>query len=313
MKNITPTLVQKKPTRDTHPIAHLLGKLWKGRLGLLFVLPAFLFLGVFFYYPAWTALSGAFTDWDGFNTPRFVGLENFQRVFSDPVMGQAALNNLIYAAVTIVIHTLFPFLAAELIFALKNHFSQYLYRSMFVIPLVVPTVVMILLWMYFYKTEGTVNQILNFLHLQNLTHTWLAEPATALGAIILMGFPYVIPFNLLLLYTGLQSIPGEVYEAAEIDGCTPWRRIFSIDIPLLLPQFSLILMLTIIGSTQNILAPLVMTNGGPGYSTTLPALYMYNTGVQYGQFGYSMAQSFVLFLVTALFSVISQIAQRRNQ
>lgn len=142
---------------------------------------------------------------------------------------------------------------------------------------------------------------------------WLIEPRTALAALVFMGFPWIVPFNLLIFYAALQNIPEEIREAASIDGATGWQRILRIDVPLIISQANLLVTLAVIGSVQAILEPLIMTGGGPGTSTLTPILFMYRTAVQYGQFGYSMAISFILFVVVLILSVISnRLLRARN-
>ena len=155
-----------------HRAPTLAARLWRGRVAYLLVLPTFLFLALFFYYPAWIALSRAFTDWDGFNPPQFVGLSNFRRALSDPVMGLAARNNLLWAVTGLFVSVVPPFLVAELLISLRSSRGQYLYRSAFVAPLVVPLVVSLLVWTYFYHNDGVVNQALQFVGLGKLARAW---------------------------------------------------------------------------------------------------------------------------------------------
>lgn len=264
------------------------------------------------YYPAWTALQGAFTYWDGFNPPQFVGLENFRRAFTDPVLRIATVNNLVWVVFGIVLALVPSFFVAELIFFLQGQKKQYFYRTLFVIPIIVPSIVGILLWTYFYRGDGLINQLLGLVGLERLQTLWIGNPDTALYALIFMGFPWINAFNLLVFYAGLQGISKEVLEAARLEGATGWRRVWQIDIPLVMPQFRLLLILAVIGNVQNIVTPLVMTDGGPGYSTYVPALHMYKTAVTYGEFGYSMAISFLLFAVVLGLTLISQ-RMRRNR
>jgi raffinose/stachyose/melibiose transport system permease protein len=263
----------------------------------LFLVPTFVFIAYFLYYPAITALFGAFTTWDGFNAPAFVGIDNFKRVIGDAVIQIGARNNLIWAALQVCLSIIPAFVVAELIFHVRSGRLKYLYRTLFVVPVIVPLIVVILLWTYFYQHDGLLNVILDAVHLTVLQHDWLADTHIALYSLILLGFPWVTPFNLLIFYAGLQSIGAEVLESAQLDGASTFRRVLAIDIPLVLAQFKLLFILAVIASVQNIVIPLVMTNGGPGYATQVPALYMYQVAVTFGQFGYSMAISFMLFVV----------------
>jgi raffinose/stachyose/melibiose transport system permease protein len=272
-------------------------RLKRSLTGYLFVLPTLIFVGYFLYYPAYRALTGAFTDWDGFNPPEWIGLENFRRAFSDAVLREAARNNLIWAFFDVLLAIVPAFIVAELIFHVKRARLKYLYRMLFIVPAVVPFIVTVLLWRYYYQSDGLINLILGKIGLSGLERAWISDPGTALLALALMGFPWVNAFNMLIFYAGLQHIAPEVLEAAELEGATGLRRVWTIDLPLVLAQFKLLVVLALITSGQNILVPLLMTRGGPGYSTYTPALYMYDTAVEYGDFGYSMAISFMLFVL----------------
>jgi len=290
----------------------LLVRLWRARLAYLFLLPTLLLLGWYAYYPAYVALTRAFTDWDGLNTPNFTGLENFQRALTDPVMGQASLNSALWVALGLVLAVVPPLLVAELIFHLRGTRRQYAYRTLFVVPIVIPSLVLLLVWSNFYQSGGLLNQLLSALHLGGLRHEWLSDPHTALPSLILLGFPYIDAFNLLLLYAGLQNIPHEVIEAARLDGAGGWRRVWSIDLPLLRPQLRLIGLLAVIGNVQYFISPLVLTGGGPGYATTVPALLMYQTAVKFGEYGYAMSIAVLLFLVVVVLTGLSQWLSRRS-
>ncbi|MBD2843943.1 sugar ABC transporter permease [Paenibacillus sp. IB182496] len=259
----------------------------------------------FMYYPVYQALSGAFTYWDGFNPPAFIGLDNFRRMLSDDVLGQSTINALIWVAFAVLLAVLPSFLVAELIFHVRKSRWQYVYRTIFVLPIVIPMVVTILLWRFVYQGDGAINQLFALFGLEHWQQLWLGDPDIALYAIIFMGVPWINPFNLLIFYAGLQSIPKEVIEAAKLDGATGWRRVLRLDIPLSLPQFRLIVILTLIGSLQNIIPPLVMTGGGPGYSTYVPILHMYNVSTVNGEFGYGMAIALVIFVVILAFTIVN--------
>lgn len=274
-------------------------------IAFLFLLPAFAFLAYFLYYPALTAFRGAFTDWDGVNAAEWIGFENFQRMLEHDELPTAIRNNVIWAVGDILLALVPAFLVAELIFHVRSRRLQYWYRTLFVIPLIVPGIVTILLWRNFYAGDGVVNQVFGALGLGALQHNWLTDRDVALGALIAIGFPWIRAFNLLIFYAGLQNISREVIESAELDGATGLRRIWSVDLPLVMPQFKLLFMLAVIGAVQNIVTPLVLTDGGPGSATTTPSLIMYQEAVRYGEFGLSMAIATALFVVVLVLTVIN--------
>lgn len=138
-----------------------------------------------------------------------------------------------------------------------------------------------------------------------LVHLWLANPHTALDAVIAMDFPWVAPFNLMIYYAGLQAIPSELFDAAAVDGAPRWTRVFKIDVPLVMAQIKLLLVLSIVGVSQNLLVPLLMTGGGPGTSTTTPAFYMYDVAINFDQYGYGTVIAFMLFVVVMVLALLN--------
>jgi len=279
----------------------------------LFLLPSLALVGYFSYLPAYVAVTRSFTDWDGLNVGAFTGLENFRRALTDPVLLEAARNMGVWVLLGLVLALVPPLLVAELIFHLRGRRRQYLYRTLFVVPIVIPSLVLLLVWGNFYRSDGLINTVLSALNLGGLRHDWLSDPSTALYSLILVGFPYIDAFSLLLLYAGLQNIPDDVFEAARLDGATGWRRVLRVDLPLLRPQMALIALLSVIGNMQYFVSPLVLTSGGPGYATTVPALLMYTTATRFGEYGYAMAIAVLLMLVVVLLTAASRLLSRRLQ
>ncbi|CAM4096357.1 carbohydrate ABC transporter permease [Deinococcus marmoris] len=286
---------------------------WRSRAAYLFILPTFLFLAYFAYYPVYLALTGAFTNWDGFLQRDYVGLDNFKRALTDPVSGIAVKNNLIWMGFGLILSIVPAFFIAELIFHLRRPSHQRGFRTLFIAPIIIPALVNILLWTYFYRGDGLINQLLDSAGLDGFKRLWLADPKIALYSLIFMGFPWINAFNMLILYTGLQGISSEVLEAARLDGATGLNRIWRIDLPLITPQLTLILLLEVVAFLQNLLTPRVMTNGGPGYSTVVPALQMYQAAIDYGEFGYSMAISVLLFMVVVSLTVLARVIAARRE
>lgn len=280
--------------------------LWKTRLtAYAFLLPTFIFIIAFSYYPALRALVGSFTQWDGFNPPTWVGLQNFTEAFNDPIFLESLKNVGIWTIIGIPLAIIPSFVVAELIFHLKGVKAQYVYRTVFVLSMVLPAVVGILIWQFFYEPNGVLNLILQHIGMAQFRHAWIANPRYALPAVILMGFPWIAPFNLLIYYSGLQGIPSDIFDAVAVDGARRWQRIRLVDIPLVMPQTKLLLVLSIIGVTQNLLVPLIMTDGGPGSATTTPVFYMYQTAINYDQYGYGMAIGTMIFIVVMALTIIN--------
>lgn len=270
------------------------------------IIPTFVFLILFSYYPAINAVIYSFTDWDGFSTPIFVGLQNFINIFKDPIMIQSIKNLLIWTVISLAIGLTFPFIGAELIFHLRSKKAQYWYRVLFVIPMVVPGMVNILIWQFIYEPNiGLLNTLLNSIGLPHLAQEWLSNPNIALFAIALMGFPWISGFNLLIYYAGLQNISESVIDSTRLDGAVGLKRIFKIDMPMIAGQIKLLFILGVIGGLQNLTSPLILTGGGPGYATYVPGLYMYKKAFEDGKFGYAMSVAVLLFVVIMILTYIN--------
>ena len=272
----------------------------------LFLVPTVLFLLVFMYYPAFTALRLSLYQWDGFSPPRWVGLDNFQRLFTDSVMRASIGNMLILTLARIAIVLTTPLLAAELVFSLKNQRWQYWYRVIFVVPLVVPEVVTYLIWKFIFNPAvGLANVMLGNVGLAMLTNEWLGSHQTVLLSLALVGFPWIAGINFLIYLAGLQNIPREILDATAVDGATGLRRFRLIDLPLIMGQIKLLLILSVIFTLQHFVLVLIMTNGGPGYASMVPGLLMYEAAFQDGRFGYACAIGTALFVVIFILTYIN--------
>ncbi len=277
----------------------LLGsQIWQARISYLFLLPTITLLLIFNYYPAFSGLYHSFTVWKPGVETRWVGLAQFRNIMNDAYFW-VGLQNALLLVISGFLKTLtMPLLVAELLFHIRSRIIQYGLRSLFIIPLVVPGVVGILLWANIYDPNiGLLNQTLEALGLDEWTRVWLGDKNTALGAIIAIGFPWVSAFALLIFYGGLISIPVELFDAAKVDGARFWQRIWRIDLPLLIPQIRLLLILGFIGGVQEFQLIFLTTGGGPGNVTYTPALELYYQAVRFNNFGFASAIGTVLFLV----------------
>jgi raffinose/stachyose/melibiose transport system permease protein len=203
-----------------------------------------------------------------------------------------------------------PFIGAELIFHLPGAKSQYIYRVLFIIPIVVPSMVTLLIWTFIYEpTIGLLNKLLVdvFRISRESIPNWLGDSKLVIPSLMFMGFPWMSGLNLLIYYSGLQDISGDVIEYAGLDGCVGLNRVFRIDIPLVMGQIRLLLILGIIGTIQNITVPLLMTNGGPGYDSYVPGLYMYNKAFRMSDFGTAFTIATTMFVVIFVLTLISRI------
>ena len=279
------------------PTRSLARQVWRKRASYLFLIPTFALLLTFNYYPAFSGLWHGFTRWTPGLRAEWVGLANYKYAMRDSYLF-VGIKNAIILILTGFAKLAMPLLVAELIFNLRWSSIQYGLRTMFIVPLVVPGVVAILLWVNIYDPNyGMLNQTLKSLGLEQWTRVWLGEEKLALWSIVFMGFPWVGAFPLLLFYGGLISIPTELFDAAKVDGATSWRRFCYIDLPLLLTPIKTLLVLGFIGGVQAFGQIFLTTEGGPGHATYTPALELYFQATKFNRMGMASAIGTLLFIV----------------
>ncbi len=278
----------------------------------LFILPSLVFIGIFFYYPVLTAIFSSFTDLKLGYKPNFIGLKNYLDVFTNKVLIVGFFNQLLLTGSDVFKSLFFPLLAAELLFFIRYKKLADFLKTLFVVPMLVPGIVIILMWIYIYNQNfGLINSVLDFVGSGQFKHAWLREESTALWSVIGMGFPFVSGLYFLIFHAGLGQISGEIAEAATIDGCKSIQIVRYIHLPLIVPHMASVCTLSIIGSLQDFVKILVTTKGGPGYSTYTPALYMYDTAFQSQQMGYASAIGVILFIIIISLTLISMKASKK--
>ena len=274
-----------------------------GLVYALLLLPV-AFVLTFNYIPAASAIYHAFTAWDPGAPSRWVGLSNFIELSSDPVFLKSLLNLLKLGTFVFIVNLSVPFAVAEMIFHLKSERWSYLCRVAVVLPMIVPGVVVYMLWQYIYSDAGIVTELLTALGLHDWVYGWLSHPKTALWAVACVGFPFANGFNVLIYYAGLTNIPASVLEAAELDGLGALGRIYRVHVPLILAQIKLLVVLTVIGVVNGFESVYILTkDGGPGYETMVPGLYMYLNGFNYERMGYACAIGLLMLLFLLGFTV----------
>jgi len=277
-----------------------------------FFIPVYFLLITFKYIPFATAIQKSFYNWDGGNTDIFIGFGNFIEIFSDAVFLQSLSHVVMVCFAYILIALTVPLIAAELLFSLKNTRAQYILRTAFTFPMVVPGVVTILLWRWIFAGDhGILNQVLGVLGLGAWASPWLGQSTTALTSIIFIGFPWIGVAMLggmqFLVYFGaLQNIPKELFEVGKLHHMNIFQRLWYIDLPMLASQFKLMIMLAIINGMQIFDSVFILTRGGPGFSTMTPAVHIYEQGFNFGRMGYSAAIGVVLFVIIMVITALNQ-------
>jgi ABC-type sugar transport system permease subunit len=279
---------------------------------LLLLGPALVLLAVFVFYPALSALRLAFFETDGLSPERFAGADNFTAMARDGVAGMSARNLLLYAAMLIPLQTIGPLLGAKLLHGLRSARAAYFYRTLLVLPVVVPTITIVLIWREIYGINGPLNQALAALGAGG-QHSWLGEPALALPAIVATGFPWMGGVSLLVYLGAFLAIPASFREAAVLDGAGAWDVFWKIELPQVRPQIVLITTMSILGALQGFENILLLTNGGPFNATLTPALYLFRQGFEFGNLGYASALGLVLLAACVGLSLLVRTLNARTR
>ena len=281
---------------------------WRGLRGLRYqpvlavlLLPSLLLIGVFSYYPAVRSLIGGFYQWNGFSPPTYAGVSQFKEYVQSPTFGTEAKNLAVLVGGSVLITLVSQFTAAEIVSHLPRRAAA-VAKYLLVLPIVLPPLVLIEVWAYLFQPgSGLIDKVFSAVGMPQ--STWLADPHVALVSILLVGFPWISNLGFLIFLGGLQNLPRDVLDAGRLDGMSALRRVFAVDIPLLMPQFRIVVILSGIFAVQNFIPILLLTNGGPGTATLVPGLDMYQSAFSNDQYGYGMAIGTLLFAVMLIFTL----------
>lgn len=269
----------------------------KARAGYLFIAPAMLLYLYFFVYPFTVSIYYSFLKWNGAGPPEFVGLQNYVRLFSDKILGQALTNNLIW----VVIGTISPIAISLLLGALlwRGVRGMAIFRTIYFLPVVLSEVVVAITWNWIYHPLfGALNQLLKAIGLGALARGWLGDPDTALLALLVTAIWSYFGFAFVVIMAGLQDINMDIIEAALMDGASGWQRFVHVLLPELRHVITMITALTLIGGFNVFGIVFVMTRGGPGTSTQVIATYTYRAAFQESDIGYGATLSLVMTVIT---------------
>lgn len=271
------------------------------------ILPGIVMLLTFVYLPVVWAFSKSLYEFEVGGEPTFVGLRNYVEYFTkDLTCGPSMLTMFTLTAFAVCVRLTLPLIVAKLIHSLPKERWRYVYRIVFLTPIVVPGVAVQLIWAgMIYGDAGLLNEALRAVGLSDWATGWLSNPNTALVAVMFVGFPFIGGFEVLIYYAGLSAIPTSVNEAASIEGCAGVSKFLRIDVPLVLSQLKLILILTIIGGLQGFQNLYILTQGGPGFKTTVPGLWMYFNAWQFQRMGYACAIGVILFLMIMTLTLLN--------
>ncbi|MGC8621793.1 MAG: carbohydrate ABC transporter permease [Caldisphaera sp.] len=271
----------------------------------LYLLPTFVLLVPLFYYPFSLAIRNAFFSFSG-SVPRFVGLQQFHTfLFEDPQTIPALENITIMTAFGLLVGIGMAFIVAELIFSLKSAFWQHFFETGFLISSLVPGVVILLIWsQLFNPSYGFINSFLQILGINTSNILWLGSPKTALLSLLLIGFPWIGGPTVLIILAGLQNIPKDLIDYAKLEGLKGIKKIFMMDFPLVTGQIRVIFLTALSSMIPAFTMQLVLTGGGPGYSTSVPGWQMFQAAFSFDEFGYASAIGVVIGITILVITLI---------
>jgi len=267
-----------------------------------FILPNFLGFALFTMIPVTASFVLAFMEWDAFTPPRFTGLANFARLLTDDSV-HIAIRNTIYYTVGTVPLTLVASLVLAIL--LNNAIrGMGVFRTAIFFPYITSVVAVAFVWnMIFHPTMGPINSFLQSLGVEN-PPGWTASSAWAMPAIIITSVWRFMGYYMVIFLAGLQAIPKTLYEAAEIDGASPWGRFFNVTLPMLRPATFFVIVMLTINCFRIFDLVQVMTQGGPGRATTVLVHQLYHSAFVRFNFGYASAIALVLFFMVIGITVV---------
>ncbi|WP_169999808.1 carbohydrate ABC transporter permease [Petrotoga halophila] len=272
------------------------------KTGIFLILPAFIILITIFIGPTIYTIVLSFSSYS-FTGVEFSGLSNFSRLFNDPSFWRAFYNTLIFVGVTVPIELFLGFLLA--LVANKAMKGRSIIRVALLIPWALPTALNALAWRWMYNTDyGLFNSILINLNIIDTPINWLGEIPLAMISMMIVAIWKTSSFMALLILTGLQTIPSELYEAAKIDGATNWQALRKITIPLVRPSIMVSLLFRTGDAFRSFELPYNLTGGGPVNSTETLSVFAYNNFFQYLDFSYSSTIALIQFLLLLGLAII---------
>ncbi len=288
----------------------------QARAGFLFALPSVVLILVFFFGPVLYGLWLSLTDFDLYaigdpTSTRFIGLGNYSSALTNADFWNALKVTLWYALVGAPISVAVSLAAALLVDARTTRFKAF-FRAVYFAPVVTTLVAVAIVWRYLYQPQyGLVNALLH--RFGGPPVDWLGDPHWALFSIVVLAVWKNFGYNLLIFVAGLQNVPMELHEAAQLDGANGWQRFRNVTLPELAPVCMFLSVTTVINYFQLFAEPYVMTQGGPLKSTTSLVLLMYEQGFRWWRLGYAASVAFLLFAVILIATAVQMRLQSRRE
>ncbi|AFH48899.1 ABC-type sugar transport system permease subunit [Ignavibacterium album JCM 16511] len=277
------------------------------KIVFFFLTPAIGAIFIFFFIPVIAAFIISFTDFDIYtlgdiSTLRFIGLDNYSKLLKDELFWTALKNTFYFVLVAGPLSIAVSLSVALLLNSKLTKFKS-LFRLAYFLPVVTTLVAVAIVWRFIYHPNfGILNFFLGLLGINPID--WLGDPFWAMPSIIILAVWKNFGYNMIIFIAGLQNIPEELYEAADIEGANAFRKFIHITLPMLAPTTLFVSIITMIGYFQLFAEPYVMTQGGPLNKTLSIVQYMYQEGFRWWNMGYSASIAFILFVIIFIGTII---------
>lgn len=273
----------------------------KDKVSVLFALPGGIIYTVLLVIPIVLALAISFTQWNGISQIKFIGIENYIRLFSDSRLSNAVSNTAIITVVIVIIVNVFGLLLAMLLNQAGKRSN--IFRTMFFLPVVLSAVAVSFIWKSILSYTGVYNNLLESLGLVGWINNYFGSRTGALVCICIVEVWRALGFHMVLYLAALQTVPQELYEACIVDGGNAWDKFKSVTMPLIVPGATVSILMSIINELRVYDVIKIMTDGGPGYDTESIVYNIVARGFGNNQMGYSSAIAVALFIVIGSISV----------
>ncbi|MEV0348407.1 sugar ABC transporter permease [Nonomuraea sp. NPDC050680] len=277
----------------------------------LFPIPALVLFGVFFAWPAITALQLSFTDYDGVTPPVFAGVDNFVKIIDDARFWTALRNSLVFLAGLFPLLVVLPLPLAVLVNQKLPGIRTF--RMLYYLPVVTSMVAVAVAWNYVFHQQGVLNWLLTGFGVLDEPIQYLLDPAWALPALILVEGWKSMGVYMMIYLAGLQTIPANLYEAARVDGASAWRRMRDITVPLMMPYIAVTITMTMLDAMQAFTTVFVMTKGGPQDATLMLGYYIWSEAFEKYDMGYASAVGLVLWALLIVMALLNYRLTRGKQ
>ncbi|MGB3402333.1 MAG: sugar ABC transporter permease [Microcoleaceae cyanobacterium] len=282
-----------------------------------FLFPALFLLGLTVFFPAIQAFYLSFFNYDLLQPPTWIGLQNFQKLWSDITFWKTLKNTLLYILIVVPILVIFPLILAILVNQKLR--GIYWFRAIYYIPVIISMVVAGIAWKWLYSETGLLNQSLQYFLSFILPESaipripWLTSPNLALFSVMLVTIWKGLGYYMVIYLAGLQSIPQELYEAANLDGSQGWQQHWDITLPLMKPYLILVAVISAISATKVFEEVYILTQGGPINSSKTLVYYIYEKAFQNLEIGYACTIGLILFLIVFGLSILRLTINRLTQ